>query len=78
VAEGHAATGPARRGTVDVAPTRLVEILSESLTTLVNEADYIKRELNPADAAGPGWATWQTGSRADRLGAARVRARRGR
>jgi hypothetical protein len=42
VAAGRAATGPARRATVDVAPTRLVEILSESLTTLVNEADYIK------------------------------------
>jgi hypothetical protein len=43
VAAGRAATGPARRGTVDVAPTRLVEILSESLTKLVNETDYVKR-----------------------------------
>jgi hypothetical protein len=39
VAAGRAATGPARRGVEDVKPTRRVEILSISLTKLVNEAD---------------------------------------
>lgn len=47
--ERAALTGPVRRGTVVLPPLALSELVSVPLTTLVNNIDYIKLGVKPAD-----------------------------